>query len=189
MSRGSSPPLGAGRLRATTLRLHIGFSVGSGWIAGRSAIEDLDALPEPVLDEAEVRALFQEALAPMRPESEARSDRALRQLQSIMFRYDISVWKSHDRLTWALQEIVELRDDFTAAEAPHVHELVRLKETEAMLLAAELILKASLLRTESRLSHFREDHDARDDENWLCWLDARDSGAPRTLSRRRSRRR
>jgi nicotinate-nucleotide pyrophosphorylase (carboxylating) len=48
---------------------------------------------------------------------------------------------------------------------------VRLKETEAMLLAAEIILKASLVRAESRLSHFREDHDYRDDNNWLCWID------------------
>jgi len=48
---------------------------------------------------------------------------------------------------------------------------VRLKETEAMLLAARFILGASLFRTESRLSHFREDHAARDDEQWLVWVD------------------
>jgi len=40
-----------------------------------------------------------------------------------------------------------------------------------MLLAAEMILKASLFRTESRLSHFREDCDFLDDANWLCWVD------------------
>jgi succinate dehydrogenase/fumarate reductase flavoprotein subunit len=58
--------------------------------------------------------------------------------------------------------------------APHVHELVRLRETEAMILAARLILGASLFRTESRLSHFREDHDARDDTNWAVWVDVHD---------------
>ena len=62
-------------------------------------------------------------------------------------------------------------DDFAAIAAPHTHELVRLKETEAMLLAARFILGASLERTESRLSHFREDFDARDDANWLVWVD------------------
>ena len=63
--------------------------------------------------------------------------------------------------------------------APHTHELVRLKETEAMLLAAEIILTTSLMRTESRLSHFREDCDLRDDANWLCWIDvAEENGAP-----------
>ena len=47
---------------------------------------------------------------------------------------------------------------------------------EAMLLAARFILGASLYRTESRLSHFREDHDARDDDNWLVWVDVADGG-------------
>jgi succinate dehydrogenase/fumarate reductase flavoprotein subunit len=60
-----------------------------------------------------------------------------------------------------------------------VHELVRLKETEAMLLAARLILGASLFRTESRLSHFREDFEARDDANWAVWVDVGDAqGGP-----------
>ena len=60
-----------------------------------------------------------------------------------------------------------------------MHELVRLKETEAMLLAAQLILGASLYRTESRLSHFREDYEQRDDGNWLCWVDvAEEYGMP-----------
>jgi succinate dehydrogenase/fumarate reductase flavoprotein subunit len=48
-----------------------------------------------------------------------------------------------------------------------------------MLLAARFILGASLDRTESRLSHFREDFDARDDTNWLVWVDiAEANGAP-----------
>ncbi len=61
--------------------------------------------------------------------------------------------------------------EFADLAAPHTHELVRLKETEAMLLAARFILQASLFRTESRLSHFRDDHQQRDDENWLVWVD------------------
>ena len=39
---------------------HIGLCVGNGWIAGKSAIEDLDRLPTPSLDAAEVRALHAE---------------------------------------------------------------------------------------------------------------------------------
>jgi succinate dehydrogenase/fumarate reductase flavoprotein subunit len=57
---------------------------------------------------------------------------------------------------------------------------VRLTETEAMVTAAEIILGASLYRQESRVNHFREDFDFRDDEKWLCWVDAVEAnGAPR----------
>ena len=63
----------------------------------------------------------------------------------------------------ALKRLTAIREKFGALAAPHTHELVRLKETGTMLLAAELILRASLSRTESRPSHFREDFDARDD--------------------------
>ena len=158
---------------------HIGMCVGTGWFAGHSAIEDLDAAPPPALDTAEVAALEAESLAPLRDDAEPGTDEVLHQLQTMMFAYDISVWKHADRLTGALDTLSTLRGRFAALAAPHTHELVRLKETEAMLLAAEIILTTSLMRTESRLSHFREDRDVRDDANWLCWIDVtEENGAP-----------
>ena len=45
-----------------------------------------------------------------------------------------------------------------------------------MLLAARFILGASLYRTESRLSHFREDFTDRDDAQWLVWVDIEGGG-------------
>jgi succinate dehydrogenase/fumarate reductase flavoprotein subunit len=93
-----------------------------------------------------------------------------------MFSYDTGILKSADRLQQALDRVTALADDFRTIAAPHTHELVRLKETEAMLLAARFVLGASLYRTESRLSHFREDHDLRDDTNWLVWVDITEGG-------------
>jgi succinate dehydrogenase/fumarate reductase flavoprotein subunit len=150
---------------------HIGLCVGNGWIAGRSAVEDLDRHNAPALDAAEVRALHDELRQPMRPAAEAESDRILRELQAVMFAYDIGILKRADRLKTAIATVEALADEFATIAAPHTHELVRLKETEAMLLAARFILGASLERTESRLSHFREDFEARDDANWLVWVD------------------
>jgi succinate dehydrogenase/fumarate reductase flavoprotein subunit len=155
---------------------HIGLCVGNGWIAGRSAVEDLDKLPPPTLDAAEVRALHAETHAPLKPAAQAESDRILRDLQGVMFAYDTGILKREDRLKQAFERVVELEDAFKNISAPHTHELVRLKETEAMLLAARFILGASLFRTESRLSHFREDHDRRDDKDWLVWVDFCETG-------------
>jgi succinate dehydrogenase/fumarate reductase flavoprotein subunit len=150
---------------------HIGLCVGNGWIAGRSAVEDLDRHNAPALDVAEVQAMHDELKQPLQPAAQAESDRILRDLQAVMFAYDIGILKHADRLKNALRTVESLAEEFASMTAPHIHELVRLKETEAMLLAARFILDASLERTESRLSHFREDFEARDDANWLVWVD------------------
>jgi succinate dehydrogenase / fumarate reductase flavoprotein subunit len=161
---------------------HFGMAIGTGWIAGRSAIEDLERLPDAALDPAEVRALHAETFAPRSEAAATESDRLLRRLQSLMFAYDVSVWKHADRLQAALLELEGIRGEFAALGAPHTHELLRLKETEAMVLAAEIILRTSMHRTESRVSHLREDFDARDDARWLCWVDVKEQGGAHRLS-------
>jgi len=159
---------------------HIGLCIGNGWISGRSAVEDLERTPAPKVDPAAVQALHREALRPLKAGAEAESDRILRDLQAIMFAYDVGILKRADRLQQALHKVETLAARIEEIAAPHVHELVRLKETEAMLLAARLMLGASLMRTESRLSHFREDYDKRDDADWLCWVDiTQANGVPR----------
>jgi succinate dehydrogenase/fumarate reductase flavoprotein subunit len=155
---------------------HIGLCNGNGWAAGRSAIEDLDRLPPPRLDAAVIQLLHDDTMRPLQAAAAAESDRILRDLQAVMFAYDVGILKSAERLQRALREVEALDQQFQELAAPHTHELVRLKETEAMLLAARFILGASLLRTESRLSHFREDHPQRDDANWLVWIDVLPGG-------------
>jgi succinate dehydrogenase/fumarate reductase flavoprotein subunit len=122
-------------------------------------------------------------MKPLAPAAEAQSDRILRDLQQIMFAYDVGILKRADRLEEAQAKIEALSHEFADIAAPHVHELVRLKETEAMLLAARMILRASLERTESRLSHFREDYETRDDQNWLAWVDITDRNGELGLER------
>lgn len=150
---------------------HIGLCVGNGWIAGRSAVEDLDRNSPVRLDQHEVSLLHVEATQRLNETAAPESDRILRELQSVMFAYDVGILKRADRLQQAYDRVAALADEFRGIAAPHTHELVRLKETEAMLLAARFILGASLFRTESRLSHFREDYQVRDDKNWLVWVD------------------
>ena len=155
---------------------HIGLCIGNGWVAGRSAVEDLDSTPTPKVNPQAIQALYDETLTPLDSAAQAESDRILRELQQIMFAYDVGILKRADRLELALTKVAALAGRMQEMAAPHVHELVRLKETEAMLLAAQLMLGASLYRTESRLGHFREDYEQKDDANWLCWVDVTDAG-------------
>jgi succinate dehydrogenase/fumarate reductase flavoprotein subunit len=43
-----------------------------------------------------------------------------------------------------------------------------------MVLNIEMILRASLFRTESRGKHFREDYPQRNDPDWLAWVKLKD---------------
>src|SRR5262249_19010288 len=123
---------------------HIGLCVGNGWVAGASAIEDLEALPHPRLDASSIARLHAEAMQPLDGAANAESDRILRDLQAVMFAYDVGILKHAERLQQALRTVESLDQQFRELKAPHTHELVRLKETEAMLLAARFILGASL---------------------------------------------
>ncbi len=54
--------------------------------------------------------------------------------------------------------------------APDLHQMAKLKGVQSMTLIAELVIRASLMRTESRASHYREDYPERDDKKWLKWI-------------------
>jgi succinate dehydrogenase/fumarate reductase flavoprotein subunit len=54
--------------------------------------------------------------------------------------------------------------------AKDARELMRLREVGGISRLIEVFLRASLLRTESRASHYREDYPKRDDKNGLKWI-------------------
>ena len=51
-----------------------------------------------------------------------------------------------------------------------------------MVLGAEMFYRASLAREESRGWHLREDFPARDDANFLKWIELKDEGGEMALS-------
>lgn len=94
-----------------------------------------------------------------------------RMLQRIMFSYDTSILKSEKSLKRAMRGIETIRsDELPKAKVPDLHEFIKFKETENMLLTAELFLKASQLREESRSDHKREDFPEADNKKWLKWI-------------------
>ena len=50
------------------------------------------------------------------------------------------------------------------------HELVRCNEAKSMAFNAEILFKASLMRTETRGTNIREDYPETDNQNWLKWI-------------------
>ncbi|MBW2031092.1 MAG: FAD-binding protein [Deltaproteobacteria bacterium] len=92
-------------------------------------------------------------------------------LQAAMFPYYILYVKRGDRLKGSLANIEFLRDHCVPKMvAKDLHELRLVHETGNMVLNAEMKLRASLFRKESRGMHYREDYPARDDKRFLAWV-------------------
>ncbi|MBN1629816.1 MAG: FAD-binding protein [Thermoleophilia bacterium] len=91
-------------------------------------------------------------------------------LQNTMMPYYVLHVKHGDRLQAALTMVEFLRDHMVPRlMAKDAHELRLAHETKNMVLSAEMMLRASLARTESRGQHYREDCPRRDDPGWLAW--------------------
>ena len=68
--------------------------------------------------------------------------------------------------------------------AADMHELRLAHETANMIVSAEMKLKASIMRTESRCSHYRLDYPEMDDKNWRAWINIhRDSNGTMKLEK------
>jgi succinate dehydrogenase/fumarate reductase flavoprotein subunit len=92
-------------------------------------------------------------------------------LQNTMIPYYVMYVKHEARLQAALTNVEFFRDHLAPAlYARDQHELRLAHETRNMILNAEMRLRASLYRTESRGCHYREDHPRRDDPDWLAWV-------------------
>lgn len=95
----------------------------------------------------------------------------LTEIQRIINPYDVIILKNEKSLKKALDQLENLKINYLpymTAKDPHY--LLKFKEVEGIIFITELYLKASLLRTESRAGHYREDFPKRDDKNWLKWI-------------------
>jgi succinate dehydrogenase/fumarate reductase flavoprotein subunit len=92
-------------------------------------------------------------------------------LQNTLTPYFVMYIKHAKRLQAALTNVEFLRDHLVPKlYATDPHELRLVHETRNMVLNAEMRLRASLFRTESRGNHYREDYPRRVDPDWLAWV-------------------
>jgi succinate dehydrogenase/fumarate reductase flavoprotein subunit len=143
----------------------------TGARAGLGAAEHALKSKKIILDEAEITRLKKTVYAPMERKGGFSPRWVTQVLQNIMLPYYICLVKHGERMQAALT-LVEFLENHLVPKlmAKDAHELRLAQETRNMALNAEMMLRASLFRTESRGSHFREDYPRRDDPNWLAWV-------------------
>ena len=99
-------------------------------------------------------------------------------MQEILFPADILIIMNESRLKNALNRVLKLKDEkLPALKATDVRTLIKSKEAQTMLLSAEMTLRGSLMRKETRESIFyREDYPTPDNTHWLKWIVVKKGG-------------
>lgn len=157
----------------------------TGARAGVAAAEYAGQAAAPRVDEAEVSTFRAALLAPTQRNGGFGPRWVTQMLQNTMFPYYTLYVKKGDRLQAALTQVEFMRDHLVPRLfARDAHELRLVHETESMVHNAEAKLRASLFRTESRGTHFREDFPCRDDPGWLAWVVLEDEGGEMKLSKK-----
>ena len=155
----------------TGLGMSLSGSATQGYAAGQGAAEYAQQTAAPTLSDEKIAAVQAEMYAPRERESGFSPAWITQVLQNTMFPYFVLFVKQQDRLEAALSTVMFLREHLIPRiTAQDAHDLRLAHETANMALNAEMKLRASLARTESRGTHYREDYPARDDDNWLAWV-------------------
>lgn len=164
----------AGRCRSIDPGVYTGgFALAStatgGKIAGEAMVDYIKDIPIVDLDENVVQKLKENLYAPLNGTG-IPVHQVLDAIRRIVYPYEVSIIKSKGSLQNALHKIESLKAELLPQMgAPDPHYLMKLKEVESIAFITEWYIKASLMRTESRCGHFREDYPDHDDE-WLKWI-------------------
>ena len=155
----------------TGLGMSLSGSATQGYAAGQGAAEYAQQAAAPTLSDEAIAAVQTDMYAPRERESGFSPAWITQVLQNAMFPYFVLFVKQQDRLEAALSTVMFLREHLIPRiTAQDAHDLRLAHETANMALNAEMKLRASLARTESRGTHYREDYPARDDDQWLAWV-------------------
>ena len=146
-------------------------AAATGIRAGLDAAEYAKESNVPEVNEEELVRLKNIALAPVERKGGFSPGWVTQVLQNTVTPYFILYVKKEDRLKATLTIVEFLRDHLVPKLfARDPHELRQAHETKNMVHNAETKLRASLFRTESRGTHYREDYPRRDDPSWLAWV-------------------
>ncbi len=147
------------------------FCAVTGARAGTAAAKAVLGRRAPALSQEEIEKYEDITFGPMKRHGGFGPDWVLQIIQNTMFPYYVLIIKNGDRLKAALAQIEFVRDHLVPMlYATDTHELRKCHEIRSIVLCAEMKLKVSLERKESRWEHFREDYPYRDDKNYLCWF-------------------
>jgi succinate dehydrogenase/fumarate reductase flavoprotein subunit len=164
-----------GSYMAGAIYTQIGSSLAGsavqGAVAAEAAAAYCAALTHATISSLQVDEVRTEMLAPLKRKAGYSPAWVTQTLQGIMIPNFILYIKKENLLRGALAYVEELRDHHVPMlRAADMHELRLAHETRNMVISAEMKLRASIMRKESRCSHFRLDYPELDEKNWRAWI-------------------
>ena len=166
----------AGMARPLGINPFTGWSIASctwsGYRAGESACEYAKGTELRAIDFSALTESTETFLQPLKPEQGIDPDSLVHEIQKILFPVDALIIMSESKLKNALDQILKMKaENLPLLKATDIRTLIKAKEAQTMMLSAEMTLKASLMRKETRENIFyREDYNAIDNKNWLKWI-------------------
>ncbi|MEB8433880.1 FAD-binding protein [Cocleimonas sp. KMM 6892] len=146
-------------------------SAVQGAIAGEAAAKASKTVTAISIPKEKLTQTREEILAPLKRESGYSPAWVTQTLQSTMIPNFVLYIKKERMMQAALAYIEELKEHHgPMIMASDRHHLRLAHETMHMIITAEMKLKASMMRTESRCSHYRLDYPEIDTENWQAWI-------------------
>jgi succinate dehydrogenase/fumarate reductase flavoprotein subunit len=164
-----------GSYMAGAIYTQIGSSLAGsavqGGVAGKAAGNYCKSVDFFEISPIKIKEIKEEVLAPLKREAGYSPAWVTQTLQGIMIPNFIIYIKKGNLLQAALSYVEELRDHhLPMLRAANMHELRLAHETANMIISAEMKLKASMMRTDSRCSHFRLDYPETNKEEWEAWI-------------------
>lgn len=185
--RTSVPGLYAAGATTPYSRAIVGASV-SGHIAGESAARYAGTVPEAQVSQEELDRIEARLTAPLRCVGGISPKELELSVRGLLSEY-VGYYKSEDMMQYALNKLLELKKaylDHMAANNPH--ELMRCCETRSIISFAEMHIRASMYRKETRYRHlanfvhYRADYPDTDPA-WEKWVVVqKDKNGEMTLS-------
>jgi succinate dehydrogenase/fumarate reductase flavoprotein subunit len=146
-------------------------SASQGALAGEVAAEYIKNIDLATVSDSVIDAAITEMYEPLNNTQGYSPGWVEHMLQGTLIPYYVLYVKEETRLNSALTNIEFFRDHFAVKlKADDLHGLRKAHEVKNMILNAEMKLRASLFRTESRGNHYREDYPDTNDEEWLAWV-------------------
>ncbi len=147
-------------------------SAVQGAIAGAAAANDSLGMASKLdVSEQYLALVNQQILAPLKRDRGYSPAWVTQVLQGVMIPNFVLYIKKERMMQAALAYVEELNEHHVPMlMADDLHTLRLAHETENMIITAEMKLKASIMRKESRCSHYRLDCPDIDYENWQAWI-------------------